>query len=117
MMIRSPVAMSPARTRDFPVVATLTHGGQLEFDRPLPFICIHDRSTRTQPLDRSLEILTRGAPNHVIADGTLGFEEAQQFVESLAAAAVRDFGACTVVELAESNPPVRQRASAAARPA
>lgn len=81
----------------------LENGGQVEFDRPLPLVCLHDRSTKHHPHDPSLELLTQGAPNHFVLDSMAAFDEAKPLVERSIQAALESFGACAVVELAASE--------------
>ena len=93
---------------EFPVLARLSRGGSLAFDRPLPLVCLHDRKARQEPLDHSLELLTRGAPNHVILDGDAALQEARPMIDALLAAAVGDFGCCALVVLSEPADQVEQ---------
>jgi len=96
---------SPSAPKALPVPfkSLLESGGQLEFDRPLPLVCVHDRTTRNHPHDRSLELLTQGAPNHCVVDGAAGFDEARTLVERSIQAAIENFGGCAVVELTSSE--------------
>src|SRR5690606_16181284 len=93
-------ATTPA---EFPIVARLRHGGHLAFDRPLPLVCFHDRKARHELRDVSLELLTRGSPNHLIVEGAAALEEARPALDTLLAATIKEFGHCALVVLAEPS--------------
>lgn len=93
-------ATTPA---EFPIVARLRHGGHLAFDRPLPLVCFHDRKARHELRDVSLELLTRGSPNHLIVEGGAALEEARPALDTLLAATIKEFGHCALVVLAEPS--------------
>lgn len=89
---------SPAQ----PYRASLPGGGSVEFDRPLPLVCVHDRTTRSHPHDHSVEMLTQGAPNHVVIDSASELGEATPLIERYVEAAVSEFGGCVLAELTSS---------------
>src|SRR5690606_14228059 len=76
--------------------------GSVEFDRPLPLVCVHDRTTRSHPHDHSVEMLTQGAPNHVVIDSASEHGEATPLIERYVESAVSEFGGCVLAELTSS---------------
>lgn len=101
MSVLSPNSASKALS--FPFKSSLQGGGQFEVDRPLPLVCIHDRSTRSHPRDPSLELLTQGAPNHFVLEGASELTEAEPLIQSCLQAATKEFGGCVLVELTSSE--------------
>lgn len=93
---------SPPEALTFPFKSQLDDGGQVEFDRPLPLVCVHDRTTRSHSHDRSLEMLTQGAPSHVVIDSAEELERATLLVQRYLREAIDEFGICVLAELTSS---------------
>ncbi len=93
---------SPPAALAQPFQSRLHGGGRAEFDRPLPLVCVHDRTNRSHPHDPSVELLTQGAPNHVVIDSPEDLAEATPLIERYLRASVEEFGSCLLAELTSS---------------
>lgn len=98
----------------YPIKERVGDTGSVEFDRPLPLVCVHARSSRSHPHDQSLELLTRSTPNHVIIDQAPAIATVHSLMENVLRAALKEYGRCALVELAAPPEPAASTLSTAA---
>lgn len=88
-------------TEVYPLQVSHPESGQLSFDRPLPLLCLHQRSGKKHEM--ALDWLARGAPNHLVYEDEQQARAVAKRVERLCTAARDQYGAC-VIAAVEAGP-------------
>lgn len=81
-------------TEEYPLQVSLSGNGRLSLDRPLPLLCVHQRSGKKD--EAAFDWLARGAPNYLVYEDEQQARTAAARVKSMCAAACQQYGACVI---------------------